>query len=144
MGNRAVIALKAMPSVGIYVHWNGGRESIEAFLEATKQRKARSPKGDPTYAFARLTQTVADFFNRGRDGELLSVGAGPLSMLDTDNGDNGTFWIGDDWSIVGRDGSGHGRGTYLTKGDREKRDGITKQLMAIDTAREAVSETESA
>jgi hypothetical protein len=44
MGNRAVITLKPHEGksygnqVGIYVHWNGGRDSIEAFLPTVNYR----------------------------------------------------------------------------------------------------------
>jgi len=107
MGNRAVIAFKSMPSIGIYLHWNGGPESVLAFLEETKQRGARSPGvgGDCTYAFARLVQTIADYFTQGgsEPNYELSLGVGPLNQLDTKNGDNGTYWIGEDWEIIGRD-----------------------------------------
>lgn len=39
MGNRAVITTSKAPDVsgakdlGIYLHWNGGRDSVEAFLK---------------------------------------------------------------------------------------------------------------
>lgn len=99
MGNRAVIAFKASPQIGIYVHWNGGRESVEAFLRATKERVGPSSH-DPQRALARLTETIARFFS---DGDGLCVYVGLMCQLDTDNGDNGTFWIGDRWNIVERE-----------------------------------------
>lgn len=100
MGNRAVIttAPYGANNTGIYLHWNGGRASIEGFLRAAKRLGFRSPAGDESYALARLTQVIATFF--GNDG--LSVGIGRLSSLDVDNGDNGTYLIGGDWEIVGR------------------------------------------
>ena len=99
MGNRAVIALESMPEIGIYVHWNGEIESVQAFIEATKRRGARNPGGDSTYALARLVQTIADHF--GDTG--CSVGVGPMDQLDCDNYDNGVYWVGDDWKIIRRE-----------------------------------------
>lgn len=100
MGNRAVIttAPYSDANVGIYVHWNGGRASIEGFLKAARELGFRSPASDEPYAIARLTQVIATFF--GTDG--LSVGVSRCGQLDTDNGDNGTYLIGGDWEIVGR------------------------------------------
>ena len=57
MGNRAVITNKAK-NFGIYVHWNGGRDSIEGFLEAARRLKYRTPEEDASYAFARLTGAI--------------------------------------------------------------------------------------
>ena len=100
MGNRAVIttAPYAETNIGIYLHWNGGRESVEGFLAAAKALGMRSPGGDPTYAMARLVQIIGNFF-----GGSTSIGIGLCSELDTDNGDNGTYLIGGDWEIVGRE-----------------------------------------
>ena len=94
MGNRAVITLDKTPtsnSVGIYLHWNGGAESILAFAEAAKKLKVRTPNGDAPYALARLVQIIGNFF-----GGTLSVGVGTLDNLDCDNGDNGLFIV--DWA----------------------------------------------
>lgn len=91
MGNRAVIA-ENMNGTGIYLHWNGGRDSVEAFLKYCELRGFRS--GD--YGLARLAQVIGNFFGGG-----LSVGIGPVKELDTDNGDNGTYII-KDWKIVDR------------------------------------------
>ncbi len=60
MGNRAVIATK-QKDVGIYVHWNGGRDSIEAFLLYCRIQCFRPPNED-IYGWARLCQVIANFF----------------------------------------------------------------------------------
>lgn len=87
MGNRAVIALGRNASVGIYLHWNGGHESVKAFLDATRTLTAsRGP--DAQYRSARLIQVIGNFL-----GGSMSLGIGPMSTLDTDNGDNGTYII---------------------------------------------------
>lgn len=100
MGNRAVITTREQfdnDGIGVYVHWNGGVDSVIGFLEFCKRKGYRSPTNDPAYGFARLTQVIANWFNEG-----LSVGVGKLSELDCDNGDNGTYII-KDWEIVGKE-----------------------------------------
>jgi len=39
MGNRAVVCFDEYndDAIGIYLHWNGGRDSVEAFLMAAKK-----------------------------------------------------------------------------------------------------------
>lgn len=103
MGNRAVItASKTRNSgIGIYLHWNGGLESVLAFLDTCKARNYRDPSGDESYAMARLCQVVCEFF-----GEGLSVGIGEMLTLDCDNWDNGVYVIGKGWEITDRWGSG--------------------------------------
>ena len=100
MGNRAVIAFKQKhiskeQSPAIYLHWNGGRDSVEAFLKASEIIGIRW--GDPSYACARLSQIIGNWM-RGN----LSLGVSAYSNLDTDNGDNGVFWI-EGGKIVGRE-----------------------------------------
>ena len=95
MGNRAVITTEAK-EMGIYLHWNGGRDSVEAFLHVCNRMGFRCPEND-NYGWARLAQVIGNYFDSG-----LSVGIGPLDQLDTDNGDNGTYII-KDWKIIGRE-----------------------------------------
>lgn len=83
--------------VGVYLHWNGGRDSVEAFCLACKESKFRGPASDD-YGIARFVQTVCNFF-----GGDLSVGVGTLKTLDCDNWDNGVYVVNDDWEIVGRE-----------------------------------------
>lgn len=61
MGNRAVVTVKGS-SVGIYLHWNGGIESVTAFLRAAKDLGVRDPVNDPAYFYARFVQLVGNFF----------------------------------------------------------------------------------
>lgn len=98
MGNRAVIALGDKPtSIGIYLHWNGGPESVKAFLDATRTlTKARG--GDSQYTPARLIQVIGNFFG-GSD----SLGIGHVGGMDTDNGDNGAYIVDpESLVIIGR------------------------------------------
>ena len=67
MGNRAIIKGENMTSA-VYLHWNGGRDSVEAFLEYCKIRGFDKFNSD--YGFARFLQVVSNFM--GGDG--LSVG----------------------------------------------------------------------
>lgn len=90
MGNRAVITTKENwrnGGVGIYLHWNGGRDSVEAFLKYCELKGFRSPSSD-SYGMARLCQVIGNFFGGG-----LSVGIDTLWHLDCDNFDNGVYII---------------------------------------------------
>ena len=71
MGNRAVITTTKR-DMGVYLHWNGGRDSVEGFLEYCHMRGFRSPECDD-YGWARLCQVVGNFM--GASG--LSVGIWP-------------------------------------------------------------------
>lgn len=95
MGNRAVITTES-EEMGVYVHWNGGYDSVNAFLKYCELKEYRSPSEDMTYGFARLTQVICNFFGGG-----LSCGVGPLNRLDCNNWDNGVYII-KGWEIVGR------------------------------------------
>lgn len=92
MGNRAVITLDQSPtinSLGIYLHWNGGAESVLAFAQAAHDLGALGRLGfDNSYTLARLVQIIGNFF-----GGTLSVGVDTLGHLDCDNHDNGLFVI---------------------------------------------------
>lgn len=98
MGNRAVIALDkfdAENGQGVYLHWNGGRDSIESFLE-----------------FVRIDHT-AFIQETGVDKLLLALNAfgfsdnkvtvEPLGRLDCDNYDNGVYVVDTQrWVITDR------------------------------------------
>jgi len=101
MGNRAVITwsdkkdVKKTTDLGIYLHWNGGRDSVEAFLTYCKLQGYREPDKD-NYGYARLCQVICNFM-----GGDLSVGIDQCRNLDCDNWDNGVY-ICKGWEIVGR------------------------------------------
>ena len=105
MGNRAVItASKSLTKgVGIYLHWNGGLESVQAFLDVAKARGFRDPSGDESYAIARLVGLIHEFFGTH---DSTSLGVGTLDQLDCDNYDNGVYVIGQDWKVIDRWGKG--------------------------------------
>lgn len=101
MGNRAVITASKSISIansndiGIYLHWNGGRDSVEAFLEYCRRRGFRSPDYD-NYGWARLCQVIGNFF-----GGDTSIGIDKCCNLDCDNYDNGVYVI-EGWKIIDR------------------------------------------
>lgn len=95
MGNRATITTEKK-DLALYLHWNGGRDSVEAFLEYCKLRGFRSPESDD-YGWARLAQVVCNFF--GADG--LSCGIHEYSPDCEPQWDNGDYVIRN-WEIVER------------------------------------------
>lgn len=101
MGNRAVITTAPYKpgNLGVYVHWNGGRASIEGFLKACEKLEYRAPSEDTAYGFARLAGAIGVYF-----GGNLSLGIDLCKNLD-DHPDNGYYLI-DGWKIVGRGADG--------------------------------------
>jgi len=92
MGNRALIKFDGQDA-GVYLHWNGGRDSVEAFLEYCKLRDFRCDD----YGVARFCQVVGNFFGGG-----LSIGVTTnIKDEDADWVDNGIYIV-KDWEIVGR------------------------------------------
>ena len=101
MGNRAVITWekekdpKQSHSLGIYLHWNGGIESVSAFLKYCELKGYRAPDSD-CYGYARICQVIGNFF-----GGTVSLGIDECRFLDCDNWDNGTY-ICEGWHIIKR------------------------------------------
>lgn len=95
MGNRAVITTRDK-NIGVYLHWNGGRDSVEAFLKYCELKGYRTPERD-NYGWARLCQIIGNYF-----GGELSLGIDKYEKLDRDNGDNGVYII-ENWKIVDRE-----------------------------------------
>ena len=92
MGNKAVIKANGNDNKAVYLHWNGGRDSIEAFL---KYCELRGFSGfDSDYGIARFCQVVGNFF--GADGSSLGVVDYVASC-----GDNGVYVV-EGWEIVDR------------------------------------------
>lgn len=102
MGNRAVITIWDEVTegfnpnnIGVYLHWNGGRDSVQAFLCYCWLKGYRQPEND-CYGWARLCQVISNFF-----GGTNSIGIDTCNRLHCDNYDNGTYLI-KGWRIVGR------------------------------------------
>ena len=112
MSNRAVITTENK-DLGVYLHWNGGRDSVEAFLMYCKLKGYRCPEND-CYGWARLCQVIGNFF-----GGALSIGIDKYDKLDLDNWDNGVYII-KDWKIVGREYVRNEEQTYYNLADMVK------------------------
>ena len=98
MGNRAVITTRENfenNGVGIYIHWNGGRESVDAFLKYCELQGYIPPEQD-CYGWASLAKVISNFFGGGE-----SIGIDQVSNLDCDNFDNGVYII-ENWKVVDR------------------------------------------
>lgn len=94
MGNRAFIKFQG-ENVGVYLHWNGGRDSVEPMLEYCRLKRFRFDD----YGIARFCQVIGNWF-----GGDLSIGVqstAGCSLDDLDNGDNGVYVV-DDWKIIDR------------------------------------------
>ena len=91
-------------NIGVYLHWNGGRDSIEAFLEYCKLKQY--PPFETDYGMARFVQTVANFFGTGT-----SIGIEEENSISTCNG---TYVI-KGWEIVSRDFNGEEQHNYSLK-----------------------------
>lgn len=119
MGNRAVITTPNN-KIGIYVHWNGGIESVLGFCNAAKALGVRAPTNDPEYFLSRLTQVIANFF-----GGTTSVGIGLVNKLDSS--DNGV-WVVHDFNDI-RQGSRVFSTEQLATDDLEKCNAICEQIL---------------
>ena len=132
MGNRAVIAFQdenrkiVQPdSLGIYLHWNGGPDSVTAFLDAAKELGIRR---EDEHGAARLCQIIGNWF-----GGTLSIGIGLCRTLDTDNGDNGTYVVdlkNHGWDIQKQfDGYDLWTDWNQSETNRVRRDGILAEVL---------------
>lgn len=117
MGNRAIIR-QAYKRTGVYLHWNGGRDSVEAFLEYCKMKGYHD--FDTDYGLARFCQVVGNFF-----GGAYSIGiVTNVYDKDADGLDNGIYDV-KGWNIVKR----------ITDQRREQeRHNLLDMLLSIDSA----------
>lgn len=99
MGNRAVITPSEKDDAqSIYVHWNGGLESVLAFLHAARDLGVRDPLKDESYGMARLVQVIGIYFIETTD----SLGIQPYKFADKTNWDNGVYVLGENFTIATR------------------------------------------
>ena len=119
MGNNAIIKAKDNDNKGVYLHWNGGRDSVEAFLEYCKLRGFRDFNDD--YGLARFVQVVGNFL--GGDGLSIGVIDGVESIKNTPTY-NGIYIV-DGWDIVGRESRRY---------DEQKEHDLKDMLIEIDEA----------
>lgn len=92
MGNRAVITTEDK-TIGVYLHWNGGRDTVEPLLKYCELKGACPPERD-SYGWAEFVQITRN--------TLSSVGVELYDRMDKNNGDNGVYII-KDWKIIGRE-----------------------------------------
>ncbi len=93
MGNRAVITTKER-KIGLYLHWNGGRDTVAPLLKYCELQGYRPPSQD-CYGWARMCQVMGNFF-----GGSLSLGIGSYTTdRQMDPGDNGVYVI-EGWRIA--------------------------------------------
>ena len=102
MGNRATVIFtdekEEQISCAVYLHWNGGPESIYGFLAELDRRFVHN---DQDYECARFIKLVGDFFDQDKIGTTsLGVVNGPkaitveeLGKVRTYHGDNGFYIV---------------------------------------------------
>lgn len=93
MGNRAILKFVDQPNQPkIYLHWNGGHASVQAFLNVAKARHLRTDD----YGVARMCEIIGLYF-----GDILSLGC---TNADFENWylDNGVYII-KNFEIIGRE-----------------------------------------
>lgn len=102
MGNRAVITFDTTKSAPcIYLHWNGGRCSVEGFLNAAKALGLREVEaGKEAEALDWIAETLAKNFFNCEVG--MTVYRETYGSADCDNGDNGVYVLNRTLDIVGR------------------------------------------
>ena len=87
MSNSGIVQFKNNNEYGVYLHWNGGRDSIEAFLKYCKL------KGYSNNDICRFIQVVSNYFGGGN-----TIYLEPINKVNADNG----IYIVDNWEIIGR------------------------------------------
>lgn len=103
-------------AIGIYLHWVGGYDCVNAFLTYCKMRGFRSTNED-NYGWARLIQVISNYL-----GGDTGIGVGPIRTLDCDNWDNGVYLI-KDWEIKGRN---------FFEGEEQTEYSLVEMLQEID------------
>lgn len=104
MGNRAYI-VQSGKHTGVYLHWNGGRDSVEAFLKYCELKGHRG--FETSYGLARFCQVVGNYF-----GGSNSIGIETDIYPDAaDSVDNGIYSV-KGWQIVNRFYSGQEQQEY--------------------------------
>ena len=103
MGNRATVIFtdenEKVISPAVYLHWNGGPESIYGFMNEMDRRNIRR---DQNYECARFIGIVTDYFDQDGLGTTSigvvsypgdSIDVETLNKVPTDHGDNGFYII---------------------------------------------------
>lgn len=93
MGDRAIITTREK-TLAVYMHWRGGRDTVEPLLHYCKLKGYRAPTED-CYGWARLCQVIGNYL-----GGTLSVGIDSYDRAPWAD-DNGEYII-DGWRIADR------------------------------------------
>ena len=120
MGNRAFIKPAASDEMALYLHWNGGIDSVTAFLKYCELQGFPGFGGShDDYALARLAQVVSNFMSP--DGYSVGVTAGFSDWTD-----NGLYEV-EGWKIARHTCDG-------APVERERHEGydLDEMLAAID------------
>lgn len=100
MGNRALITGEGIfyngKGMALYLHWNGGMDSVKPLLDYCKMKGYRGFGEDDSYAMARLAQVACNFM-----GGTLSVGVDVWDFTKDPWCDNGIYVV-KGWDIVER------------------------------------------
>lgn len=80
MGNRAVIITESA-DMGLYLHWDGSPEQVQAFLSFCHLMGYRSPDLD-YYGWAQMAKIIGNFIDRNRRSEGLSLGLFSIHFSD--------------------------------------------------------------
>lgn len=127
MGNRAVITQsKADNAPVVYLHWNGGRASVQGMLAAARELGLNGSGEAHMDLFAAFL--AAKFFEC-KVGT--TVDRETYGQADTNNYDNGVYVIDENFKIVER--------LYAPQQeeiDPEKTEAIRKQLLGIKDSEE--------
>jgi len=98
MGNRAVITQSTASNAPcIYLHWNGGADSVAGFLAVAKTFDI---SGTPTEQMDVLAELLAKHFFNCEVGS--TIYRQEYGSSDTDNYDNGVYLINSKWDLVDR------------------------------------------
>ena len=90
MSNSGIIVFEDNKELGLYLHWNGGRDSVEAFLEYCKLTKKT---GGFQYGMLSLSQVIKNW----------SITLGDIIINPFDYGsDNGIYIVDKKWNITDR------------------------------------------
>lgn len=77
MGNRAVIITEAA-DMGLYLHWEGSPEQVQAFLSFCHMMEYRPPEQDE-YGWAQLAKVIGNYIDQNQRSHGLSIGLFPIT-----------------------------------------------------------------
>lgn len=111
MGCRAVIVSadtnksNADKKIGIYVHWHGEEDIVKEVLAKACSLGVRSVDEEADYFWARFCQVYANYITEAyaaysKQNYETGIGIDIVSNLDTDNIDNGVYYVDGNFEIV--------------------------------------------